>query len=351
MADARFVCDAGELDVVSYRGLPFKPESASGKEFARLKRRLAWSGIFRFEDMYAIAERHLVRAPHLARAISSRFPFVFLDEMQDTDALQQRLLDKIFGAGGTVVQRVGDVNQRIFSGHPKDDAGAASFPAAMASELPVSRRFGGRIAELASELTVHRRQTIVGAGRDGKVALIVFDEQSVAEVVPAFERLAAETVPEDLLTISPPRVLGARKRPGEAKRFPQSVACYVPGFGTDEKVSGTHGSLVELVWASRARWAPGASREAAIDLWDGIRAMVRPYLPAAATPLPALNRMERSPATAGGRIRAILLHFLTGPVEEAETWEALCARLTHALRDLAGLTDRFRMRFGVVSSR
>ncbi|WP_314612837.1 AAA family ATPase [Streptomyces stackebrandtii] len=275
-------------------------------------------------------------SPHLARAISSRFPFVLLDEMQDTDTLQQRLLDKVFGSGGTVVQRVGDVNQRIFSGRPKDDIGAAAFPSPMATELPVSRRFGGRIAELASELTIHRRQKIIGAGLDGTVALLLFDEQSVPEVVPAFERLAAEMVPEDLLSTSPPRVLGARKRPGEAQRFPQSVACYVPEFDIAEKTSGTHGSLAALVWASRTRWAPGTSREAATDLWDGIRAMARPYLPDQTTPLPPLIRLDRPPATAGGRTRAILLDFLTGPVERDGTWEALCARLAVAIRDLAG---------------
>ncbi|NEC05449.1 hypothetical protein [Streptomyces sp. SID7909] len=228
------------------------------------------------------------------------------------------------------------MNQRIFSDRPKDDIGAAAFPSPMATELPVSRRFGGRIAELASELTVHRRQKIIGAGLDGTVALLLFDEQSVPEVVPAFERLAAEMVPEDLLSTNPPRVLGARKRPGAAQRFPQSVACYVPEFEAAEKTSGAHGSPADLVWAARTRWALGTSREAATDLWDGVRAMARPYLPNQATPLPPPIRLDRSPATAGGRTRALLLDFLTGPVEGAGTWESLCARLTVAIRDLAG---------------
>lgn len=265
--------------------------------------------------MYAIAERHLIRVPHLARTISSRFPFVLLDEVQDTDTLQQRLLDEVFGSGGTVAQRVGDVNQRIFSDRPKGDIGAAAFPSPRATELPVSRRFGCRTAELASELTVHRRQKITGAGLDATGALFLCDEQSVPDVVPAFERLAAETAPEDLLCTSPPRVLGARKRPGEAQRFPRSVACYVPEFDAGEKTSGTHGSLADLVWAARTRWAPGTSREAATDLGDGIRGpqttpcfarasivplsprtwrliTVRPYGLMFRRPLPSLNGVQ-----------------------------------------------------------
>ncbi|MER8039490.1 UvrD-helicase domain-containing protein [Streptomyces hydrogenans] len=339
LSNAHFVCDGGELNVASYRKLPFKLESDSGQEFVRLKHRLAWAGIFRFQDMYAIAERHLIRSPRLSRAITSRFPFLLLDEMQDTDAIQQRLLDKVFGAGGTVVQRVGDVNQRIFSGHVKDGTGAASFPSPMAAELPVSRRFGGRIAELASELTVHRSQRIIGgADREGTVALLVFDETSVAGVVPAFERLAAEFVPEEVLAISPPQVLGSRKRPGDAKQFPQSVACYVPDFDLAGTAPGAHASLHELVWTARARWVLGEAREVVMALWDGVRAMARPYLPSDAIPLPPLSGLERYPATAGGRTRAILLELLTGPVEEPGTWLALCDRLTTSIGELAGVT-------------
>ncbi|MEV5950610.1 UvrD-helicase domain-containing protein [Streptomyces sp. NPDC051993] len=337
LSEAHYVCDAGELKVASFRSLPFGADSESGKQFIKLKHRMAWYGIFRFEDMYAVAERHLVRAPDLARAIAWRFPFVLLDEMQDTDVLQQRLLDKVFGAGGTIVQRVGDVNQRIFSGHPKEGASAASFPLLMSSELPVSRRFGGAIAELASELTVRRKQKIVGAGPDGTVALLVFDEHSVTEVVPAFERLAEEIVPAELLAATPPRVLGTRKKPGEAKRYPQSVACYVPEFATAGGPAATRGLLISLVRASRARWSgPGESRAAVADLWNGLRALVRPLLPETPSPLPALNRLERSPTTPGGRMRAILHDLLTGAVEEPGAWNALCVRLTAALRDLAG---------------
>ncbi|CAM5253373.1 hypothetical protein SVIOM74S_03068 [Streptomyces violarus] len=129
--------------------------------------------------------------------------------MQDTSDLQQRLLDKVFGPPGTVVQRVGDINQRIFADAP-DAAQPSSFPLPHAAQLPVSRRFGSKIAALASDLTVHRRQRIDGAGHDGTVALLLFDDDTVAEVVPAFERMAAAAVPRQLLLDNPPRVLGAR---------------------------------------------------------------------------------------------------------------------------------------------
>ncbi|MFG2488086.1 UvrD-helicase domain-containing protein [Streptomyces virginiae] len=336
LSDACYVCDGAELKVASFRSLPFGADSDSGKQFTALKHRIAWSGIFRFSDMYAIAERHLARAPDLAQAVAGRFPFVLLDEMQDTDAVQQRLLDKVFGAGGTVVQRVGDVNQRIFSGNRTEGVSASSFPMPMAGELPVSRRFGARIASLAGQLTVHRRQEIVGAGPEGTVALLLFDEGSVHEVVPSFERLAASTVPEELLAASPPRVLGARKQRGAAQQYPQSLACYVPGFGADEEeTTAMRGLLLPIVRLARARWAAGDGHAAAVDLWNGIRASTCPTHSRAASPLPALSRLDRSPATAGGRTRAVLLDLLTGSVEEPKAWAELTSRLAAGLRDLA----------------
>lgn len=54
----------------------------------------------------------------------------------------------------------------------------------------------------------------------------------------------------------------------------------------------------------------GEAREAVTGLWDGVRAMARPYLPSEAISLPPLSGLERYPATAGGRTRAILLEFL-----------------------------------------
>lgn len=338
LADACYVCDGAELKVTSSRPLPFGTESDSGQQFVDLKHRIAWSGVFRFQDMYAIAERHLVRAPDLAQAVARRFPFVLLDEMQDTDAVQQLLLDKVFGSVSTVVQRVGDVNQGIFSGSRSEGAASSSFPLPMAAELPVSQRFGSEIAQLAGELTVHRRQRIVGAGPDGTVALLVFDEGSVTNVVAAFEYLAAQIVPEDLLAARPPRVLGARKQPGGAKQFPQSLACYVPDFSVEEEVAGSQGLLVPLVRAARDRWGAGLSHAAASDLWNGIRTLIRPTRMHGMAPLPALGRLERSPATAGGRTRAALLDLLTEPVEEPTRWATLTSRLTDAL---LGLPDVF----------
>jgi hypothetical protein len=329
VAEARYVCDAGKLIATGPDGTPpFGAASESGQQFAALKETLTERGVFRYHDMFAIAEHHVARHSQLALAAAHRFPFVLLDEMQDTSGLQQRLLDQVFGPSSTVVQRVGDVNQRIFADGP-DAAQPSLFPLPHAAQLPVSRRFGSKIAALASDLTIHRRQRIDGAGHDGAVALLLFDDDTVAEVVPAFERMAAVTVPRQLLLDNPPRVLGARLTRGSARAFPQSVSCYVPGF-TITPVQAT-GSLITATRTAQELRQSGDNHAAVALLWNAIRDVARF---ACSGVLPTLRRLDRDPTTAGGRARLLLHDLLTSPLDSHVEWAVLTARLLRLLPDL-----------------
>ncbi|MFH8392196.1 UvrD-helicase domain-containing protein [Streptomyces sp. NPDC018036] len=340
VAEARYVCDAGKLIATGPNGSPpFKASSDSGQQFASLKEALTERGVFRYHDMFAIAEHHLFRHPQLALAAAHRFPFVLLDEMQDTSSLQQRLLDNVFGPQGTVVQRVGDVNQRIFADTPDaaqsssfplpHAAQSSSFPLPHAAQLPVSRRFGSRIAALASDLTVHRRQRIDGAGNDGIVALLLFDDNTVTQVVPTFERMAATTVPRQLLLDNPPRVLGARLRRGSTNALPQSVSCYVPDFtATPTQVTG---SLITATRTAQALRQSGDNHAAITLLWNAIRDVARLATPSG---LPPLRRLDRAPGTTGGRSRLLLHDLLTNPLDSHVEWAVLTARLLRLLPDL-----------------
>ncbi|NEW77228.1 UvrD-helicase domain-containing protein [Streptomyces rhizosphaericus] len=329
VAEARYVCDAGKLTTTGPDGTqPYKLNSASGRQFVALKEVLTERGIFRYHDMFALAEHHLFHHPHLAHAAAHRFPFVLLDEMQDTSDLQQRLLDQVFGSPSTVVQRVGDVNQRIFTDGPSE-AQPSSFPLPHAAQLPVSRRFGSKVAALASDLTIHRRQRIDGAGHDGAIALLLFDDNTVAEVVPAFERMAAATVPRMLLLDSPPRVLGSRLTRGGADAFPQSVSCYVPGFTTVP--STATGSLITTARTAQAQRQSGDNHAAVTLLWNAIRDLARL---ANSGSLPPLRRLDRDPATTGGQARLLLHDMLTCPLDSHVEWAVLTARLLRVLPDL-----------------
>ncbi|MFJ9883636.1 UvrD-helicase domain-containing protein [[Kitasatospora] papulosa] len=128
---ATFTYRDGELAVTgAARDLPFGAQSSSGKQLDHLKRTLARRGIFRLQDMYDIAWEYLARHPGIAAAVTTRFPFVLLDETQDTSATQHELLDLVFASSSTVVQRVGYTNQGIYSDAASGRRARLAVPAA-----------------------------------------------------------------------------------------------------------------------------------------------------------------------------------------------------------------------------
>lgn len=333
VSGATFTYKDGELVVTgATREPPFRAETTSGKQLSSLKWTLARRGVFRYQDMYAIAKQYLAEHPGIVPAVSARFPFVLLDEMQDTSATQHELLDLVFASSPTVVQRVGDTNQGIYS-----DADAvsepASFPLSGAAELPVSRRFGPQIAAVASRLAVRRPQQVHGAGPDGQVAVLLFDEATATDVVPTFERMAAVIVPEDILLRRPPRVLGARQGRGGSQAYPQSISCYVPGYTPPGRPTA-HRVLIDAARAAGTQWRSGAdSHEAATELWNALRAS---FTPLTGEGLPALGRLERSAATPGGKVRILLRELLThGATFNEASWGMITEQLTVQMKLLA----------------
>ncbi|MBB5940323.1 UvrD-helicase domain-containing protein [Streptomyces zagrosensis] len=331
---ATFTYRDGELVVTGpTRELPFGAETASSKQLSSLKRALALRGVFRYQDMYAIAQQYLTRHPGIVPAVSARFPFVLLDEMQDTSATQHKLLDLVFASSSTVVQRVGDINQSIYSDAGVITGSASAFPLSGAAELPVSRRFGPQIAAVASRLAVRRPQHVLGAGPDGQVAVLLFDEATATDVVPTFERMAAVIVPEDVLLRRPPRALGARQNRGSSQAYPQSISCYVPGYTPPGRPTA-HPALIDAARAAGTQWRSGAdSHEAVTELWNALRAS---FTPLTGEGLPALGRLERSAATPGGRMRILLRELLVHAAAfDQAHWSMITEQLTVQMTVLA----------------
>lgn len=334
VSGATFTYKDGELVVTgATREPPFRAETTSGKQLSSLKWTLARRGVFRYQDMYAIAQQYLTEHPGIVPAVSARFPFVLLDEMQDTSATQHELLDLVFASLPTVVQRVGDTNQGIYSDAGAVSGPASAFPLSGAAELSVSRRFGPQIAAVASRLAVRRPQQLHGAGPDGQVAVLLFDEATATDVVPTFERMAAVIVPEDILLRRPPRVLGARQGRGGSQAYPQSISCYVPGYTPPGRPTA-HRALIDAARAAGTQWKSGAdSHEAATELWNALRAS---FTPLTGEGLPALGRLERSAATPGGRVRILLRELLAhGSAFDEAGWGMLTEQLTVQMKLLA----------------
>lgn len=93
-------------------------EPTTGTEFAIQS---WWAEFLRGHDRSSLtfiminrlAELLIRSSPHILRALRATYPFVFVDEFQDTTYAQYDFLHSVFGGGRTVVTAVGDDKQRI----------------------------------------------------------------------------------------------------------------------------------------------------------------------------------------------------------------------------------------------
>lgn len=127
------------------------------RAYEERKRRL---GVVDYADLVTTALRIVTDHPTVASRIRHRYRIVLLDEYQDTDAGQRKLLQAVFGDGFPVTA-VGDVDQTIYEWRGASPANFDAFPHHFpdadgdeAATLPLSlnRRSGSRILDLANAI-------------------------------------------------------------------------------------------------------------------------------------------------------------------------------------------------------
>ncbi len=127
------------------------------KVFRRLKRDL---GVIDFGDQIELAMRVATEHPEVGREYRDRFAAVLLDEYQDTNVAQARLMEALFG-GGHPVTAVGDPDQNIYAWRGASLYNLLEFPqrfrradGAEAARLPLFTNFrsGARILHAADAI-------------------------------------------------------------------------------------------------------------------------------------------------------------------------------------------------------
>ncbi|MDM7978679.1 MULTISPECIES: UvrD-helicase domain-containing protein [Thalassospira] len=200
------------------------------RDLNRLKSYLDGQGFYLFRDMYTQAEIALRQSQGLSKAVSSRFPCLFLDEMQDTQKFQDDLLRVIFPSDNTnlSVQRFGDPDQAIFHGIGSEEPNE-SFNGKTEDDMDFvidkSHRFSanisGKIAkfsfnsiELESELSekhLEERKLLHAHGSEFENTIIIFDNESITKVIPTFldvvsQQFSDEHIRSDDFTV---KIIGA----------------------------------------------------------------------------------------------------------------------------------------------
>ena len=156
----------------------------------KMKKTIMQEGVLSFDDAYCLAHRYIALHPQLGVTFSMRFPFVFIDEMQDTDVHQIELLRSLFDSERVVLQRIGDINQSIYNSARHDVVWDLREPPL---EITGSKRFSNSIARAIRSVCVEP-QALEGnaAIREIPPILILFTDDHTRGVIPRFGELIIE---------------------------------------------------------------------------------------------------------------------------------------------------------------
>lgn len=304
--------------------------SDSGIQLRALKDGLAAEGVFRFADMFAFASASLERHPFMRPALRRRFPFVFVDEVQDTPDDQEALLDDLF-ATGSIVQKLGDTNQAIFRGGAD---GSNHFTSKNALDLSKSHRLAPKIAGFASRLTAVHQQQIEGnpTRRDRAHTIFLFDDETIGKVLPAYGNLLLQEWPHPLPIPFLAKAVGFKRKPSTSLQRPSRISDYWSSFPAEPQGDRLpRRKFIETVrWARRQieteREYYGAHRAAL----EGVAQIVEQQEGARLTRRQLMDRL-RDGRLDEVALRGAIASLLRAPGVTEQSWGEATESIVHLL--------------------
>lgn len=141
-------------------------------------------GILRYEDAYFLAGLYIKQFPKLKNYFSSRFKYVFIDEMQDVSKMQINIIENIFNEDEVVIQRFGDINQSI----SKFDSNKNWIFNEDTRPINSSKRYGNGVIKFLEPLRVEKFGELKGNENIETLNphIIIFDDKTIGNVVPKY---------------------------------------------------------------------------------------------------------------------------------------------------------------------
>lgn len=179
-------------------------------DLLRLKGYLAERGYFLFRDMYTYAQLAVASNGSLPKILATRFPYLFVDEMQDTQRFQDEILRMLFPLNDatSIVQRFGDPDQAIFHGLGNAEPNE-TFNGKAAEDMDFvihrSHRFDNEISErikglsynevpLDSELNeaaLGERGALCAIGQKFEHTVLVFNDDTRGNIIDLFAQVVS----------------------------------------------------------------------------------------------------------------------------------------------------------------
>ncbi|HOO14888.1 MAG TPA: UvrD-helicase domain-containing protein [Candidatus Marinimicrobia bacterium] len=147
-------------------------------------------GYIRFKDAFSLAKFHLDNIPELNKIFSSRFKYVFIDEAQDTSAIQKEIIEKCFNKN-VIIQWIGDVNQGIMNDNYSETAWEPEKNGRYEiKNFTKSHRISQPIADIIKNIAISPYDTLCGCDNIPiKPVIIVFDDNTKNNVLEKFVEL------------------------------------------------------------------------------------------------------------------------------------------------------------------
>ncbi len=165
----------------------------SYKFIEKLVQRTLETGVLRFIDAFNLSQFYMSRYPQVVEALSSRFCYLFIDEIQDTDHTQIDLINRVFN-DSVVKQRIGDPNQAIYDNKVSDvEAWALSD---QRITISTSKRISSQIAKVIHNVCIKPEDSLEGVdhGADDRLSpvLILYSDDSQSVLLSKFCELVKE---------------------------------------------------------------------------------------------------------------------------------------------------------------
>lgn len=180
----------------NYTDYELHEKEAIYKWFFKFKSEILKLGILHYDDAYFLAESYIRKTPEIKSILQNRFHYVFIDEMQDVDSSQYKLLEKIFYDEGNSLsnyQRIGDKNQAIYSGEVGLDEIWICRDNGRTKNINGSQRLSKKIAELVNCLALSRdgEFKVIGKNKKSnlKPHLLIYSLDNISGVIPKFSEL------------------------------------------------------------------------------------------------------------------------------------------------------------------
>lgn len=155
--------------------------TVSNKDLFEYKKKHWKYGIMHHEDVLYFAHYIFKKNPRIIEFVSNKFPYLFLDEFQDTNPLQTWIIKKI-AEKGTIVGVIGDPAQSIFkfAGAQRKDFNDFKLPEIRFFKKSDNFRSTTKIIDFLKELRDDIEQKPCGKTKEGEQVVVLVGESSKA---------------------------------------------------------------------------------------------------------------------------------------------------------------------------